>query len=282
MLAPVLMVVVGLFGAGLGAAFLESIGAEGANPAWTPTAEHYLAVLRDREFRAALGLTFWIATATTLVSTVLGIALALILVGLVRGRQTAYVLLQVPLGIPHLAIAVGFVTLLAPSGWVARGMFALGLIGAPSDFPALVYDGYGIGIILAYVVKEAPFVAVVSSALLLRLDEEYLSVARTLGASSWQQFRHVTWPLIAPGVASAALMVFAFVFAAFDTPFLLGRPYPSMLSVVAQRRYLSIELADRPVALAMALIMTALAASVVWAYVRMPGSSLGRERPAVF
>jgi len=65
--------------------------------------------------------------------------------------------------------------------------------------------------------------------------------AATLGASAWQRFRYVTLPArVAPSVVSAALLVFAFIFGAFEVPYILGRPYPAMLGVVAQRRFLSV------------------------------------------
>lgn len=278
-LAPAATIVVGLFATGLLAAFVESVGV--VDGGW-PTPRHYGDVLGDREFRASLGLTFWVATTATLTSVALGVGLALVLQGLARGRGPTYALLQVPLAVPHLAMAVGMLTLLSPSGWVSRLFFTAGLVGVPADFPVLVHDRYGLGIILAYVVKETPFLALVATALLVRIDGDYGAVARTLGASPWQRFRHVTWPLLAPGVGAAALMVFAFVFTAFETPFLLGRPFPSLLSVVAHRRFMSIELADRPAALAMALLMTAMAGGLVWASLRLAGAGADRDRPVIF
>lgn len=281
-LAPARAVVAGLFGLGLLAALLESLGTFDGTAAAMPSLAPYRDVITDPEFHASLRLTIWVATATTALSLAVGVSAALVLRRLTRGRRLAYVLLQVPLAVPHLAIAVGLLTFASPSGWVSRLAFAAGLIAEPAGFPSLVYDGYGLGIILAYVAKEAPFIAVVATALLLRLDDNYLGVARTLGASRWQRFRHVTWPMVAPGVASAALLVFAFVFAAFDTPFVLGRPHPAMLSVVAQRRFLSIELSDRPGAVAFAMVMTGLAALILWAYVRVSGGRADGDRPVVF
>ena len=67
------------------------------------------------------------------------------------------------------------------------GVYAAGLIKAPLDFPVLVQDRYGFGIILAYVLKETPFIALMVLGVLVRLGDEYHSVARTLGASAWQR-----------------------------------------------------------------------------------------------
>lgn len=278
-LAPVLLIVVGLFGAGLLSAFAESISLSGAG---TLTARYYLGVARDREFWASMVLTLWVSTASTAIATAAGVGIALPLSRLAGGRKLAYALLQVPLAVPHLAMAVAALMLVAPSGWIARAVAATGWISEPAAFPALVYDRYGIGIILAYVAKEVPFLAIVATALLMRIGPEYDRAAATLGASAWQRLRHVTLPMLAPGVVSASLMVFAFVFAAFETPFLLGRPFPAMLSVVAERRYLSLDLNDRPDAIAWALVMTGLAAIVVQAYLTLSRAVDARGRPVVF
>ena len=79
---------------------------------------------------------------------------------------------------------------------------------------------------------------------LLRVERDYDDVAKTLGASRWQRLRWVTLPLVAPALLSSSVIVLAFIFNAFEIPFLLGRPYPAMLSVVAQRRFLDIDLAQ--------------------------------------
>jgi len=286
MLSPVLFVVVGLFGLGFLAVFVESLGVgisgQGASATPGPTAQHYHDLARSSEFYLSLLFTVWVATLATVVSVIGGVGLALLLQPVVRGRRAIYALLQVPLAVPHLAMAVVTVTLFAQSGLLARVAYAVGVIGEPAGFPALIYDRWGTGTLLAYAAKEIPFVAVVATALLLGIGPDYDTVARTLGASRWQRLRHVTLPLIAPGVGAAALMVFAYVFAAFETPFVLGRPYPAMLSVVAQRKFMSLDLADRPGAMAVAFVMTVLAALVVRAYLALSHATLGRKRPVLF
>ncbi len=197
-------------------------------------------------------------------------------------RRAAYVLLQVPLAVPHLVMALTAIAVIGQSGLLARAAFALGWIDAPAEFPPLVYDRYGAGIIATYVVKEVPFLAIVTTALLLRINEDYDALARTLGAGAWPRFRRVTLPLIAPGVGGASLMVFAYVFAAFEVPFLLGRPFPAMLSVVAQRRFMSPDLVDRPAAMACALAMTVAAALVVRGYLALSRGAMGGDRPVLF
>ena len=55
-----------------------------------------------------------------------------------------------------------------------------------------------------------------------------------------------------------------------------------MLPVVAQQRFMSVDLADRPAAMACALILTVVAAVVVRVYLAAAGPAVGRERPVLF
>jgi len=284
MLLPALLVVGGVFGLGILEVLRQSVGMSASVPGGSasPTLSHYLSLFHDREIRAALGLTLWVASISTALSVVCGVGLAL---GLGRSRRSlrgVHTLLQAPLALPHLVVALAAMTLLAQSGLLARAAFAIGLIDMPSGFPVLVNDRAGVGIIIAYALKEVPFIALVATTLLARRGEEYDELARTLGASPWQRLRYVTWPFLAPGVGAAALMIFAYVFSAFETPFLLGQPFPAMLPVVAQQRFMSPDLADRPAAMACALLLTAIAAIVVRVYLTAAGLAAGRDRPVLF
>jgi len=66
----------------------------------------------------------------------------------------------------------------------------------------------------------------------------------------------------------------------FEVPYIL-EAYPAMLGVVAQRRFLSVNLMDRPDAIAVAILMTFVSASLVFAYLRL-GRKLVGERPTLF
>jgi putative spermidine/putrescine transport system permease protein len=282
LLAPALAAVGALFAGGLALAAAESLGYFAPLGEQAFTLAHYRALLSDAEFRASLWLTLALATAATALSAGAGLALALALREASRRSALVGALLQVPLAVPHLSMAVALVNVIAPSGLVARLLFALGFIAQPADFPALVNDRYGVGIVLAYVLKETPFVALMTLAALARVGNEYEEVARTLGASAWQRLRHVTLPLAAPAAVSASLVVFAFIFGAFEVPFILGRPYPAMLSVVAQRRYMSVNLAERPEAVAIAVVIALITALLVWLYLRLARVLVGVERPTIF
>ncbi|MCI0388285.1 MAG: ABC transporter permease subunit [Acidobacteria bacterium] len=281
MLSPALAVIGVLFVGGLALAAAQSLGYFAPTGENVFTLRHYAALIGDGEVYASLWLTLKLATLATVISAVCALALALGLREFARRSRAVNLLLQIPLAAPHLAMAGALITVIAPSGLLARMAYAAGLIQQPADFPALINDRYGAGIVLSYVLKEAPFIALMTLALLARLGDEYEQAARSLGASAWQRFRYVTLPLVAPAVVSSSVIVFAFIFGAFEVPFILGRPYPAMLSVVAQQRYLDVNLMARPGAIALAVISTLLTAALAWAYLRLTRALIGLERPFI-
>ncbi|HMY73085.1 MAG TPA: ABC transporter permease subunit [Blastocatellia bacterium] len=280
-LLPALATIGVLFAGGLALATAQSLGYFAVTGEHAFTLRHYAALWTDGEIHASLWLTLKLAATATAISALLGLTLALGLREAARRSRVVNLLLQIPLSMPHPAMAGALITVVAPSGLPARAAFALGLIAQPADVPALVNDRYGAGIVLAYVLKEVPFIALMTLALLARLGEDYEQAARVLGASAWQRFRFVTLPLVAPAVISSSLLVFTFIFGAFEVPYLLGRPYPAMLSVVAQQRYLDANLATRPGAIALAVLSTLLTAALAWAYLRLTRVLLGLDRPFI-
>jgi putative spermidine/putrescine transport system permease protein len=281
MLLPAILILGLLFGGGLVMALVQSLGDFPPSGEHQFTLAHYRALLNDPELRISIAVTFLWATIATGISAVAGFALAFAFRSLARGSQLLSALLQTPVAIPHLVMAVFLINVIGQSGLAARMAYCMGLIQLPADFPVLVNDRYGAGIIIAYALKETPFIALVTLAMLRRTAGDYELAAATLGASPWQRFRYVTLPLVAPSALSASLLVFAFIFGAFEVPYILGRPYPAMLGVVAQRRFLSMDLTDRPDAIALAVLVTIVSALLVFAYLRLARKLIG-ERPTLF
>lgn len=280
-LLPAILVLGVLFAGGISFAVLESLRPLTATGEHVFSFAHYRSLLIEPEIRASIFSTFLVSTVATALATCFGVALALALRRFAQGSRLLSTMLQVPIAIPHLAMAVLVLNVLGQSGLIARIFFILGLVGRPSAFPELLHDRYSIGIILTYVLKETPFIALVVLATLGRSVKEYEWAAGTLGASARQCFRYVTLPLIAPSVVSASLIVFAFIFGSFEVPFLLGKSYPPMLGVLVQRRYLSPQLDDRPDAIAAGVLMSIVSAVFVLAYLRLSVRLVG-ERPALF
>ena len=103
-------------------------------------------------------------------------------------------------------------------------------------------------------------------------------MAATLGASAWQRLRHVTLPLLVPAVAPISVIIFAFAFGSFEVPLLLGESFPSALPVLAYRLHTNVDLALRPEAMALAVVMSVVVMGAAVAYLTLVRRVLRGER----
>lgn len=255
LLAPALLILGGLFLGGLGLTVLRSLRYMPALGLTVPDLSAYRDVFTAPGFLASLALSLWIATASTLIAASLALGAALLLRQSFPGRRVISFLVQLNLTVPHIVGAIGILYLFSQSGAFARLAHAAGLIAAPGQFPALTHDPFAIGIILLYVWKELPFITLILLANLQGIGEDYESVARSLGATRWQSFRHVLLPLLAPGLIAASALVFAFAFGAYEVPLVLGASGPKALPVLAWQAYTDTDLSTRPKAMAMAVVI---------------------------
>ncbi|TVQ99679.1 MAG: ABC transporter permease subunit [Spirochaetaceae bacterium] len=266
LLAPALLVIGVLFAGGIGLALVQSLGYLPALGMRTVSAGAFVTVLTSRGFLRSLGLTLWVAAVSTVLTVLFGLITALVLRRRLRNSRLIRFLYQIPLTVPHLVVAVAAAMLLSQSGLLSRLLFHGGFISAPAAFPELVHDSAGVSIILVYAWKQIPFVGLVALAVLQSVGDDYESVARSLGASRLQRVRHVLVPLTLPAVVPATIIVFAFVFGAFETPLVLGTRFPSMLSVLAYRLYTDTDLTRRPEAMALNLVIALIALVLVALY----------------
>lgn len=266
LLTPALGVIGVLFFGGLGIGLLRSFSYMPVIGLTDPNLDAYRAVLAAPGFGRSLVLSLYIALTSTLIASVLGLGAALLLRRSFAGRGVARFLFQLNLTIPHIVGAIGILYLLSQSGSFARIAAASGLIDRPAQFPALIFDPAAIGIILHYVWKEVPFFGLILLANMQALGTDYETVARTLGASRWQSLRHVLLPQLQPALTRAAVIVFAFSFGAYEVPALLGANAPAALPVLAWRQFSNPDLATRPQAMAMAMIIALISALLIGLY----------------
>ncbi|MGC1307146.1 MAG: ABC transporter permease subunit [Phormidesmis sp.] len=259
LLLPALSIVGLLFGGGLVLALLQSIGLLGLMSDGTVSFEAYWSALTGAEFWRSLFLSLYIAIVSTGLSTLLSIGLALLLRSASRWASFAC---QLTLPIPHLVGIAGMLLLISPSGLLSRILYAMGVIQSDQGFPLLVNDSANLGVIILFLWKEIPFITLILLAVLRGIRPEYGSQARALGASRWQCFWNITLPLMKPGILSSSLIVFGYVFGSFEVPFLLGATYPQTLPVLVYQAFTDVDLNQRPVAIALGLLLSLVSISL--------------------
>ena len=244
-----------VFGLGQSLGFLPFVGAPQFSLAAYATVLN-AAAPEGREFWSALVFSLWVSAAATLLAATGALLLAASLSNVKRAPSGGTLFaLNANLAIPHLVWTIALLLLLSQSGLLARAAAAMGLINAPSQFPVLVRDGYGLGIILHYLGKEIPFLVLIVLAILQTQGSAYHAVAATLGAGPWQRLRSVTLPLVLPGLGAGMLLVFAYIFTAYEVPALLGVTYPRALAVLALDYFLNPDLNRRAEGMAISVLM---------------------------
>jgi len=266
LLAPALTVVGVFFLGGVGQALAQSFGYQPYLPGSQLSTDAYTALWTDPAVRSSLLLTARVAVLSTALAAVLAVAAAFLIRRLGRGRAAITGLFQANLAVPHLVGALCMLLLLSQGGLLSRLAHAVGLTVNPAAFPAITNDRFGVAIIAEYVWKETPFLTVLVLAALSRGAADLEAAARVLGARAGQRLRHVTLPLLAPSLAGGSILVFAFAAGSYEVPYLLGRPYPATLPVVALQYYNDTDLTSRPQAMAVAVLIAVLSGLAVAGY----------------
>ncbi len=163
------------------------------------------------------------------------------------------------LAVPHAAAAFGFAFLIAPSGWIARAV-SPGVSGweRPPDL-LILQDPLGVSLIAGMVLKEVPFLLLMSIAALGQVDgKKRLSVAQSLGYGRVSGWMFTVFPAIYHRIRLPVLVVLAWSMSVVDVAIILGPTTPSTLSVQIVRWMSDPDLAFRLRAAAGALLQLGL------------------------
>lgn len=280
-LAPALLIVLVLLGASLLYAIAESFGIISVIGQNEINLNAYRDTLKpNSEFWTSLRFSLWVSIASTFLASSLALIVAVWLSekranseDSQNGAKWDTLALNWNLAFPHLVWSVALLLFLSQSGLFARWAASLGFITTPAEFPVIVRDRFGLGIILHYVSKEIPFLALIILAVLRSQPIGYDVVAENLGANRWQRLRYVTIPQVLPALLAGALLVFGFIFSSYEVPALLGIGYPRALPVLALRFFLDPDLRARSEGMVISLIITLLA--LVFAMISL---KLGEEK----
>jgi len=152
------------------------------------TLEYWTSAFSVAELNEAMLLSLELAALTTLAATAIGTLMA---IALVRhqffGRRATNLLIVLPMATPEIVIGAALLSMFVVYG-VALGFTTL---------------------LIAHIMFSISFVVVVVRSRLIGFDRSIEEAAADLGATPIQTFRHVTLPLVAPGVMAAGLLAFA-------------------------------------------------------------------------
>jgi len=276
-LMPLLVPFLVLFAGGLSLAVMQSLGIGLPFPSKGDMFDAYARLLEPHYLNSFL-LSLRVGALSATLSVTIGTLLAIGLWRLPVAMQQGGVLYKIPLILPHIAVA--FITLVF---WTQSGIFAslahqLGAISTPEEFPSILYDGHGTGMVLSYVYKEIPFVLLMSYASLKRLDSRLIDTAIMLGGTRWMILRSIILPHLYPVMNTTFIILFLFAFGSFEVPFLLGGSRPGMLSIEAYNLYFRRDIVNRPAAMAILVLMFVFSILFIALYTRITAKLSQQER----
>jgi len=187
--------------------------------------ENYYRILTDSFYHTIILRTLWAGMSIMLLCLVLGYATAYVIAPLPpRTRLIMLLLLVAPLMVSNVIRAYGWIAILGRQGVVNSMLRSTGLIDGPllllNSFEAVAFGL--MTILLPYMV-----VSIVNA--LNSIDRQYIEAAQSLKANPVRSFIYVVWPLSSPGVASGTLLVFLLTLSAYVTITLLGGPRMKLL-----------------------------------------------------
>lgn len=255
---PAFLFVLFFFGGGIIQSLLISFGNE---PEYYGNSEFAVAYreLLDFSFFQSIGVTVGIALAISLLAGVIGFIVSLILAASTAKHTWIQMLLQLPFGVPHLLAGYMLMQTFMQTGWYSRVAYHFGLIDSFEQFPELVHDRYGIGVVLAYMWKEIPFIVLLTYPFLLKLIKQWQETSKILGASFLQLIRWVIIPLVMPLWVGGMWVVFAFAIGAYEIPALLARTSLRFVPVMAWQEYTQFGIERQPIAIAMNMVLAIIA-----------------------
>jgi spermidine/putrescine transport system permease protein len=149
------------------------------------TLKHWEHPFADPDLAKALTTSLEVALIATLIATALGTFMAMALVRYrFRGRSAVDFFVFMPLSSPEVVLGAALLSLFLT-------------INVSTGFTTIV---------IAHVMFCVSYVVVTVKARLEGMDRHIEEAAMDLGATEWATFRKVTLPMIAPGVAAAALL----------------------------------------------------------------------------
>lgn len=205
------------------------------------TLEYYREVIYSKEFYESLIYTIKINSIASIFAFILTIGvLFLVFISKRRGYfHTKFFqrVIEAPVFVPYLVSAYGVLLLLMRRGILNKILFKIGIISSIDDFVILTNDRYGVGIILTYVWKALPFMTMMTLPIVFRIDKKWDSLGKIYNLSDITFFKKIVFPLVFPTLSISFFIVLTYLFAAFETPYILGVTHPRVLSVLVFDTY---------------------------------------------
>ena len=197
----------------------------------------------------------------------LRLALVMVLINVVTGTATAWVLVRNPVPMRGLINALVDLPFAIPT--VVTGMMLVLLYG-PSSTLGVLLGGRGFqvvyqrpGIVLALLFVSFPFVVRSVQPVLMEMDLDMEEAARTLGAGRFRTFVRVVLPTLSPAIFSGAALSFSRALGEFGSIIIVAGNIPMRTQVASVYIFGEIESGNTEGALGLSVVLLAVSLVVL-------------------
>lgn len=160
----------------------------------------FLDILLDSRSVASYRLSFGAAALAAAINAVFGFIVAWSMVRYdFPGRRLLDAMIDLPFALPTAVSGIALAAVFAPTGWLGQ---KLALAGVQIAYTWL-------GVVVALVLIGLPFVVRTVQPALVEAQRDLEEAAETLGAGSWQVFRRIILPTVAPALLTGFTLAFA-------------------------------------------------------------------------
>lgn len=164
------------------------------------TLNNYVVFFRNGTFLRMMINSFWYAMLITLLTLVISYPAAYFLTKM-KNQQLWLLLIILPTWINLLLKAYAFIGILGNNGLVNQFLHLFGI--GPVN---ILFTDFAFIFVATYI--EIPFMILPIFNAIKEIDPAGIQASEDLGASRWQTFRYVLWPLSRPGVESGVQAIF--------------------------------------------------------------------------
>jgi len=175
--------------------------------------DRMISALMRPETIDAIFMSFYAALLATLITFAFGIPLAYILARFnFPGKSIIDASIDLPILIPHDAAGIALLLLFGPKAPLGRLFSGIGINFIDTLF----------GVVLAMTFVSAPFMIRSAEDAFKSVNPQMENVARSLGASRFRAFMHVTFPLAFRGILTGCLLTWARAISEFGAVIILA------------------------------------------------------------
>ncbi|HEY3327049.1 MAG TPA: ABC transporter permease [Novimethylophilus sp.] len=223
------------------------------------TAEAYRFFFSDPIYAEIFVKSFAVALATTFICLLMAYPLALLMARSPKRQRDLMVLLVImPFASNFLIRAYAWMIILGPQSALSRLTNDFLLLFHAGPVPLLFSP---VAVLVGMVYVHLPFMILPLYTNLERHDPLLLDAAQDLGASAWQRFWRVTFPLSLPGIFAGSALVFIPALGVFAIPDILGGTHDMLIGNLIKEQFLGTR--DWPFGSALSILLTV--AALAWA-----------------